>query len=50
MELSSLMLTDPTGKGDFHGDVEAVRAANLENPHRKIYEGGPAVRPRSAVA
>src|SRR5689334_12364047 len=27
-ELTSLLLTDPTGKGDFHGDVEAVREAN----------------------
>jgi hypothetical protein len=44
-ELSSLMLSDPKGKGDFHGDVDAVREANTENPHRKIYEGGPAVRP-----
>src|SRR5579875_650350 len=45
MEVSALALTDPTGMGDFHGDVDAVRAANLEDPHRKIYEGGPAVRP-----
>jgi hypothetical protein len=43
-ELSSLAITDPTGKGDFHGDIAAVRAANTENPHRKIYEGGPAVK------
>jgi hypothetical protein len=43
-ELMSLAMTDPTGKGDFHGDVEAVRAANREDPHRKIYEGGPAVK------
>jgi hypothetical protein len=42
-ELGSLALTDPTGKGDFHGDVEAVRAANMEDPHRKIYDGRPAV-------
>src|SRR5689334_17539714 len=28
-ELSSLAMTDPTGRGDFHGDVNAVRAANL---------------------
>ena len=44
-ELASLAITDPTGKGDFHGDIEAVREANMEDPHRKIYEGPPAVRP-----
>ncbi len=44
-ELTSLLMTDPTGKGDFHGDVDAVREANQEDPHRKIHEGGPAVRP-----
>lgn len=43
-ELMSLAITDPTGKGDFHGDVEAVRQANMEDPKRKIYEGPPAVR------
>ena len=42
-ELMSLAITDPTGKGDFHGDVEAVRQANQEDPHRKIHEGGLAV-------
>src|SRR5688500_4274267 len=36
-ELASLALTDPTGRGDFHGDVESVREANMEDPHRKIY-------------
>jgi len=44
-ELMSLVMTDPRGKGDFHGDVDAVREANEENPHRKIYEGPRAVRP-----
>jgi hypothetical protein len=44
-ELGSLAITDTTGKGDFHGDVEGVRAANMEDPHRKIYEGPRAVRP-----
>ncbi len=44
-ELTSLVMTDPTGKGDFHGDVDAVREANMEDPKRKIYEGPPAVRP-----
>jgi hypothetical protein len=42
-ELQSLLLSDPRGKGDFHGDVEAVRAANELNPHERIYNGGPAV-------
>ena len=42
-ELGSLALSDPTGRGDYHGDVEAVRRANMENPHRKIYDGGRAV-------
>jgi len=49
-ELSSLLMTDPRGKGDFHGDVDKVRDANLEDPHRKIYEGGPAVRAAAARA
>jgi len=48
-ELSLLAITDPSGKGDFHGDVEAVRRANSENPQRKIYEGPLAVRPGSAT-
>src|SRR3954451_5262383 len=43
-ELSSLAITDPTGRGDYHGDVEAVRRANREDPHRKIHDGPPAVR------
>jgi hypothetical protein len=47
-ELASLAMTDPTGRGDFHGDVEAVRRANREDPHRKIHEGGPAVVRASA--
>jgi hypothetical protein len=42
-ELASLALTDPTGRGDFHGDVESVRQGNMEDPHRKIYNGGRAV-------
>ncbi len=42
-ELASLALTDPTGRGDFHGDVESVREANMEDPHGKIYNGGRAV-------
>jgi hypothetical protein len=47
-ELSALMMTDPTGKGDFHGDIEAVRRANTEDPHRKIYDGVPAVKSAAA--
>jgi hypothetical protein len=47
-ELTSLAITDPTGYGDFHGDVDAVREANMEDPHRKIHDGPPAVRPGSS--
>jgi hypothetical protein len=47
-ELTALLMSDPTQKGDFHGDVDAVRAANTEDPRRKI-EGGPvAVQPAAA--
>jgi hypothetical protein len=42
-ELNSLLMSDPTGRGDYHGDVEAVRARNTEDPQRKIYDGRPAV-------
>jgi hypothetical protein len=48
-ELGSLAMSDPTGKGDYHADVEAVRAANMEDPKRKIYEGPKAVRAASAT-
>lgn len=49
-ELMSLAMTDPTGRGDYHGDVDAVREANREDPRRKIYEGPPAVkRPQEAT-
>jgi hypothetical protein len=44
-ELSALALSDPTGRGDFHGNVETVRQANRENPQRKIYDGPRAVTP-----
>jgi hypothetical protein len=47
-ELGSLAMTDPTGKGDFHGDVDAVRRANTEDPHRKIHDPEPAVNPATA--
>jgi hypothetical protein len=44
-ELGSLAMTDPTGKGNFHGDVDKVREANMEDPNRKIRQGPKAVRP-----
>jgi hypothetical protein len=44
-ELGSLMLTDPTGRGDYKADVESVREANMEDPDRKIRNGNVAVRP-----
>jgi hypothetical protein len=47
-ELGSLAMTDPTGKGNYKADVEAVRNANTEDPHRKIHEGPPAVAPARA--
>jgi hypothetical protein len=50
MELGSLLLTDPTGRGDFHGDVDAVRRANIVSPEGKIYDGGVAVRRAAAAA
>lgn len=47
-ELGSLLMTDPTGKGDYKADVDAVREANMEDPDRKIRDGGPAVVPAVA--
>src|SRR3954447_626044 len=47
-ELGSLALSDPTGRGDYHGDLQRVRQANMEDPDRKIYNGGRAVEPASA--
>ena len=44
-EFAALAMTDPTGRGDYHGDVEKVRQANTEDPHRKIHEGPVAVTP-----
>ena len=44
-ELQSLAISDPTGRGDFHGDVEKVRRANTEDPQRKVHDGTRAVRP-----
>ena len=48
-ELASLAITDPTGRGDHHGDVEAVRQANDEDPGRKIDDGPSAVTPAAAT-
>jgi hypothetical protein len=47
-ELGSLLLTDPTGRGNYKADVAAVREANMEDPNRKIHDGQPAVTPASA--
>jgi hypothetical protein len=47
-ELASLLLTDPTGRGDYKADVDAVRAGNTEDPHRKIHDQELAVTPGSA--
>jgi|tagenome__1003787_1003787.scaffolds.fasta_scaffold20976104_4 hypothetical protein len=48
-ELASLALSDPTGKGDYKADVEAVRRANMEDPARKVHERGLAVTPGAAA-
>jgi hypothetical protein len=47
-ELGSLALTDPSGRGDFKADVDAVRAHNMEDPHRKVHASAPAVTPAAA--
>ena len=47
-EFASLAITDPTGRGNWHGDLEAVRRANMEDPSRKIYDGRRAVTPAVA--
>jgi hypothetical protein len=44
-ELGSLLMSDPSGQGDFHGDVEAVREANQADPSAAIRGGGRAVQP-----
>jgi hypothetical protein len=49
-ELASLAITDPTGRGSYHGDEAAVRRANTEDPHRKVAEGPLAVRPAGVAA
>ena len=48
-ELASLLMSDPTGKGDYKADVESIRRANSEDPRRKIEDGPPAVRPGAAA-
>ena len=48
-ELTSLALSDPTGRGDYKADVEAVRRANTEDPGRKVRAGGLAVTPGAAA-
>ena len=47
-ELGSLAMSDPSGNGDLPGDVDAVRAANPEDPPRKIQDTTPAVTPGAA--
>src|SRR3954452_16713083 len=47
-ELASLAMSDPTGDGDYHGDEEAIRAANQIDPRAAIHDGGPAVAPARA--
>ncbi|HEX2127968.1 MAG TPA: hypothetical protein VHF58_01990 [Solirubrobacterales bacterium] len=49
-ELASLAMTDPTGRGDFHGDVDAVREANREDPHAKVAAPDLAVQPAMGSA
>jgi hypothetical protein len=46
-ELSAVAMSDPTEKGAFHGDVDAVRKANMEDPRRKVSTRAPAVTPAS---
>src|SRR5918998_95969 len=42
-ELASLAMTDPTGRGDYKGDVEAIRRVNAADPERAIRDQRPAV-------
>jgi hypothetical protein len=44
-ELASLAMSDPTGLGDYHGDVEKIRQANMADPNGQIRENGRAVHP-----
>ena len=47
-EAGSLLMSDPTGRGDYKADVEAVRRANTEDPREKVYGTTPAVKPGAA--
>jgi hypothetical protein len=47
-ELASLAMTDPTGRGSYHGDPDRMREVNSEDPQAKIRNGGPAVVPATA--
>jgi hypothetical protein len=49
-EFASLALSDPTGRGDYKADVDAIRRSNSEDPARKIHERGLAVTPGAAAA
>jgi len=49
-ELGSLLMSDPTGRGDYKADVDAVRQANSEDPRKKIYDTTPAVKAGAARA
>jgi hypothetical protein len=42
-ELASLAMSDPTGKGDYKADVDAIRLVNMEDPIAKVYDTRPAV-------
>ena len=46
-EFGSLAMSDPSGRGSYHGNVAAVREANAEDPQKKIHEGPPAVKAAS---
>jgi hypothetical protein len=48
-ELGSLALSDPTGRGNYKADVEAVRRGNAEDPRRKVHDRTPAVRRGAAL-
>ena len=43
----SLLMSDPTGRGDYHGDVQAAQQANRIDKSAK-FNGKPAVVPGSA--
>jgi hypothetical protein len=47
--VAAMAVSDPTGHGDDHGDVDAVRRANAEDARRKINDGTPPVRPAAAA-